>query len=75
MPPLGAISLSHIFSPGRTQTHVCMTLKTNLDKNLSVSLSSTSTENKVVERYIEIKTHKFIILKFFIKNNVNILYD
>jgi len=52
-----------------------MTLKTNLDKNLSVSLSSTSTENKVVERYIEIKTHKFIILKFFIKNNVNILYD
>jgi len=43
-------------------------------KNSSVSLSFTVVKNEKVEHYIKIKIHKPIILKFWVKNDVNILY-
>jgi len=43
-------------------------------KNLSVSLSLTSSKNEKIEHHIKMKTHKFVILRFLIMSDVNFLY-
>jgi len=40
-----------------------------------MSLSLTLVRNEKVEHYIRIKTHKLIILRFWIENGVNTLCD
>jgi len=40
-------------------------------RNSSMSLNSTLSKNEKVEHHIRIKTHKFIILRFWIKSGVN----
>jgi len=42
-------------------------------RNLSVSLSFTLNRNEKVEHYIRIKTHKFIVLRFWVESDVNYL--
>jgi len=39
-----------------------------------VSLSLTSIRNKKIEHYIKIKTHKPIVLRFWIESGVSALY-
>ena len=43
-------------------------------RNLSVSLSSTLVINEKVEHYIRIKTHKLIVLRFWVESGVSALY-
>jgi len=38
-----------------------------------VRLSFKLTRNEKVEYYIRIKTHKFIVLRFWVENDVNVL--
>jgi len=40
-----------------------------------VSLSPTLIRNNKVEQYIKIKTHKFSVLKFWVKSDINVLCD
>ena len=40
-----------------------------------MNLSFTLTINKKVKHYIKIKTHKLIILRFFVKSGINVLYS
>jgi len=40
-----------------------------------MSLSSILTRNENVEHYIKIKTHKLIVLKFWVERDVNFLCD
>ena len=44
-----------------------------LVRNPSVSLSPTLTINENVEHYIRIKTHKPIVLRFWVESGVNTL--
>jgi len=44
-------------------------------KNSSVILSLTLVKNEKIEHYIKIKTHKLIVLKFWVENDDNTLYD
>jgi len=39
------------------------------------NLSFTLVKNEKVEHYIRIKVHKFIVLRFWVENDVNILCD
>jgi len=39
-----------------------------------VSLSPTLTRNEKVEHYIRIKTHKLIVLRFWVESGVGVLY-
>jgi len=50
-----------------------LNLEWKIDRNSSVSLSLTLTINKKVKHYIRIKTHRSIVLKFWIENDVNFL--
>jgi len=43
-------------------------------RNPSVSLSFLLARNERVERYIKMKTHKPIVLKFLVESGVNVLY-
>jgi len=43
-------------------------------KNTSVSLSPTLVKNEKVKQYIRIKTHKLIVLRFWVESGVNVLY-
>jgi len=42
-------------------------------RNPSVSLSPTLARNEKVEHYIRIKTHKPIVLRFWVESSVNVL--
>jgi len=42
-------------------------------KNSSVSLNPTLARNERVEHYIRIKTHKPIVLRFWVESSVNVL--
>jgi len=48
-----------------------LTLKGEIVRNPSLRLSFSFDRNEKVEHYIRIKTHKLIVLKFWIKNGVN----
>jgi len=50
-----------------------ITCHTLFVKNISVSLSFTLAVNEKVERYIKIKIHKLIALRFWIESDVNVL--
>jgi len=43
--------------------------------NSSVSLSLTLTKFEKVEYYIRINTHQLIVMRFWVKSDVNTLYD
>jgi len=42
-------------------------------RNPSVSLSSTLIRNEKVEHYIRIKTHKPIVLRFWVESDISVL--
>ena len=42
---------------------------------IQVSLSSTLSEHEKVEHHIRIKTHKLIVLRFWVKSDVSPLYE
>ena len=48
-------------------------LRGEIVRNPSVSLSPTLTRNEKVEHYIRIKTHKPIVLRFWVENGVSVL--
>jgi len=52
-----------------------LTIENEIIKNPSVSLSLTLTINEKVEYYVRIKTPKLIVLRFLVKNNINVLCD
>jgi len=52
-----------------------LTLKGEIVWNLSMSLNLTLAKNEIVKYYIKIKTHKSIILKFWIESGVNVWCD
>ena len=56
-----------------TQTEI-VTLNVLCVRNPSVSLSPTLSRNEKVEHYIRIKTHKLIVLRFWVESGVNALY-
>jgi len=50
-----------------------LTIEKEMVMNLSMSLSLTLAKNEKVEHYIMIKTHKLIILRFWVESGVNAL--
>jgi len=50
-----------------------LTLEGEIVRNPSVSLSPTLTRNEKVEHYIRIKTHKPIVLRFWVESGVSVL--
>ena len=50
-----------------------LTLEGEIVRNTSVSLSPTLTRNEKVEHYIRIKTHKPIVLRFWVESGVSVL--
>jgi len=48
-------------------------LEREIVRNPSVSLSPTLTRNEKVEHYIRIKTHKPIVLRFWVESGVSVL--
>jgi len=50
-----------------------LALKEKIVRNSSVSLSPTLAINERIEHYIRMKTHKFIVLRFLVESDVNVL--
>jgi len=52
-----------------------LTLEEEIVRNPSMSLSPTLARDEKVEHYIRIKTHKPIVLRFWVESGVNGLYE
>jgi len=76
IPCLVVFSLEIISYTSCLETHYNYDMKKNDIRelrNLSVSISFISTINEKVEHYIRIKTHKPIVLRFWVESGVNAL--